>query len=134
MGLESKTTKKMVWTIGTLFCIHNLCMTLLTSFTNVTWEDISGFKRFQIFVGVIGNLAGIMMAYLSKTFARLDPSVGAIINGDAKDYQLKSTEVEVTPVKATDDKSAVTVTKTIESSVKQEVTPAATPSSELAKP
>lgn len=120
---ESKTTLKMVWTIGALFFLVNLCFSLQNAFVNITWEDLSGFKRIQLFIGVTGSLASIMMAYLSKTFAKLDPSVAAIINGNATDYQLKSVEQETLAVKATDNKPAASVVKTIESTVTQEVVP-----------
>jgi hypothetical protein len=116
-----KTTLKMVIFICVLFSVQSLCTCLTAAFVNITWEDMSGFKRIVLFIAVLGNWTTLLMAYFSKTFARMEPQLGSVIsNGDnGGNKEIKTTE---------------RVTTTQEVAIRKEVVPPAAVVEEAPKP
>lgn len=93
-----KTTLKMVIFICALFSVQSLCTCLTAAFVNITWEDMSGFKRIVLLIAVLGNWTTLLMAFFSKTFARLEPQITSVIsNGDGGgNAEAKTTQRVVT--------------------------------------
>jgi len=80
-----KTTKQMVIWYGALFSVNALCSCIIAAFTNATWEDMLWPKRILTGIAILGNWTTVLMAFLSKTVARMESGKPAINgNGDAK--------------------------------------------------
>jgi hypothetical protein len=75
-----KVTFRMAIVWGCLFGINSLFTCMLVSLSNVQWTSLSTQSKFLILVGIGANFTGVMMAFLSKTIARLE-SGKPIING-----------------------------------------------------
>lgn len=68
----AKTSLAMAWAWGIFFSFNALGSCILAAFVNATWEDMSTAKRVLMFIAIFVNWTSMMMAFLSKTMARLD--------------------------------------------------------------
>ena len=77
----SKVTMTMAIAFGVLFSINALCTCVMAAFMNTSWDEMTPFKHFIICVAILGNWTTLLMAYLSKTVARLESGKGLPTNG-----------------------------------------------------
>ena len=68
----SRTTNGMAIAWAALFSINSLGSCLLVSLSNADWPSMSPFNKVLLGVGVTVNWTTMLMAFLSKTMARLD--------------------------------------------------------------
>jgi amino acid permease len=58
--------------MGCLFSLNCLCTAAVAAFAGKQWPTMSGTDKFITIAAVLGNWAGHLMAFCSKTVARLD--------------------------------------------------------------
>ena len=81
----NRTTKRLVIWYAALFSVNALCSCIIASFTNATWEDMLWPKRILTGIAILGNWTTVLMAFFSKTFARMETGKPLINgNGDSK--------------------------------------------------
>lgn len=67
----SRVTMRMAIAFGCLFLINSLCLSILGAFTGSKWSLMDTQEKILICVAICGNWTNVLMAYLSKTVARL---------------------------------------------------------------
>ncbi len=68
----SKTTTNMAIVWGVFFSLNALGSCILAAFVNASWEDMGGAKKVLLFIAIFTNWTAMMMAFFSKTIARLE--------------------------------------------------------------
>ena len=58
--------------IGFLFIINAFASTIVSVFSNIEWNQLTGTKKFVIIFLVAQNCTGVMLAYFNKTLARME--------------------------------------------------------------
>jgi hypothetical protein len=66
------STYKMAFFYGGLFSLNALTASIVASFLNVNWSQLSGTEQFLIVVLVIQNWTGTMLAFMNKTMSRVE--------------------------------------------------------------
>ena len=63
---------------GVLFSFNALASAITASFLNVEWDSLSGTSKFLLIIVVAQNWTGTMLAFMSKTIARLDQGLDPV--------------------------------------------------------
>jgi hypothetical protein len=58
--------------IGILFSINALSSSIIASFLNVEWSQLSHGKQFTLVFVVAQNWTGVLLAYFNKTLVRME--------------------------------------------------------------
>ncbi len=77
----SRVTRMMAWAWGVLFSLSALGSCLLASLQNTKWAMLDGQAKFLLSVAIGVNWFSILMAFLSKTVARLEAGQPPPTNG-----------------------------------------------------
>jgi len=77
----NKVTLRMAVAFGVLFSFNALGTCMVASLTNVKWVELPAQSKFMIIVIIFVNWTGTLMAFLSKTVARLETGKGLPTNG-----------------------------------------------------
>ncbi len=103
-----KVTLRMAIAFAVLFSIQSLCTCIVASFVNTSWDEMSPFKHTMVIIAILGNWTTTLMAFLSKTMARLEagqPPIDTGVTGDAaviaKTTTTVQTQTETKPVAPT---------------------------------
>jgi len=67
-----KVTLKLAVVWGVMFSLQALCTCIIASLSNVKWNQLEAQSKFLIVLMIFGNWSTTMMAFLSKTVARLE--------------------------------------------------------------
>jgi hypothetical protein len=97
----SKVTKTMAIAFGVLFSMNALCTCITVAFVNATWEDMGTFKKFLTAIAILGNWTTVLMAFLSKTVARLEAGKSPIPtngNGNGSDLIAAAATAPTPPI------------------------------------
>ena len=54
-----------------LFSVNSLCMIILAALAGADWAQIDAQAKFMIYVAVLGNWTGVILAFVSKQAARI---------------------------------------------------------------
>ena len=76
-----KTTLRLAVIWGVFFSLNALGTCIVASLTNVKWSDIDQQAKLLLVTVVFINWSGTMMAFLSKTVARLEAGKQPPTNG-----------------------------------------------------
>jgi len=67
-----RVTNRMAWIYGVLFSLNALTTCLIASLSNAKWASLDSQSKFLMVVVIFGNWSGVIMAFLSKTVARME--------------------------------------------------------------
>jgi len=104
-GELGKVTLQMAIAFAILFSLQSLCTCIVAAFVNTSWDEMSTFKHVMVCIAILGNWTTTLMAFLSKTMARLEAGKPPIdvIEGDtpviARTTTTVQTQTETTPPK-----------------------------------
>src|SRR5271166_5873596 len=90
----SKVTFRMAVIYGILFSLNSLSTCIVASLLNADWSDLSGTKKVILCIAIVGNWTGSLMAFLSKTMARMEAGKPPIVEGDTTFTTKQTTTVE----------------------------------------
>ncbi len=100
-GELGKVTLQMAIAFAVLFSIQSLCTCIVAAFVNTSWDEMSPFKHTMVIIAILGNWTTTLMAFLSKTMARLEAGKPLIETGDtamiAKTTTTVQTQTETKP-------------------------------------
>ena len=68
-----------------LFSVNSLCMIILAALAGADWAQIDAQAKFMIYVAVLGNWTGVILAFVSKQAARIK-NTGEIIPDDGTQF------------------------------------------------
>lgn len=68
----NRVTKGTVRLYVVLFSVNALCSCIIAAFTNATWEDMLWPKRVLTAIAIVGNWTTVLLAFYSKTVARME--------------------------------------------------------------
>ena len=82
MNFLSKVTLKMAVAWGVLFSLNSLGTCIMVALNNTVWVELTAQKKFVLVLGVMVNWTGVILAFVSKTVARLEAGKLPPTNGD----------------------------------------------------
>lgn len=95
----AKTTLRMAVAWGVFFSLNALGSCILAAFVNASWDDMGTSKRVLMGIAIGTNWTAMMMAFMSKTIARLENGQRPIGNGT--DYFTKTDNPPALPAQPT---------------------------------
>lgn len=93
----AKVTFRMAIAWGVLFSLNSLGTCIMVGLTNTVWAQLTLQSKFILVIGIFVNWSGTLMAFLSKTVARLESGKPPPTNGDTS--FLTNPETPATPEK-----------------------------------
>ena len=104
-GELGKVTLQMAVAFAILFSLQSLCTCIVAAFVNTSWDEMSTFKHVMVCIAILGNWTTTLMAFLSKTMARLEAGKPPIDSGDttmiARTTTTVQTQTDSTPIVTT---------------------------------
>jgi len=87
---------KMVFLMLVLFSINALASAIMLSFLNVDWSQLSPTSKFLIWVAVLQNWTGTLLAFFNKSISRVEQGRFPIDTGDTNPQAFVRTTTETT--------------------------------------